>query len=95
MRFSWLILTGWVVLVANAEEAEVVSENELRQQPGLSPHMDSTLPEPARSGAEVEISANPDNPRQQDTRLTNEPRPAPPSYRLPRQNPNKIPARRP
>ncbi|MCL2075815.1 MAG: ankyrin repeat domain-containing protein [Betaproteobacteria bacterium] len=43
----------------------------------------------------LEISADPDDPKRQDARVTNEPRPASPSYRLPRQNPNKVPARRP
>ncbi|MCL2022472.1 MAG: ankyrin repeat domain-containing protein [Betaproteobacteria bacterium] len=43
----------------------------------------------------LEISADPDEPTRQDAQITNEPRPASPSYRLPRQNPNKIPARRP
>jgi len=43
----------------------------------------------------LEISADPDDPKRQDAQVTNESRPAPPSYRLPRQNPNKIPARKP
>jgi len=43
----------------------------------------------------LEISADPDDPTQQNARVTNEPRPDSPSYRLPRQNPNKVPARRP